>query len=80
MVTKKRASAQASAPRDITLRDLFLPVGMILLVSVAAVYLEGWHMLLRDLQAEVVIDDVAHWIENPDTPLPSGADGVLVAQ
>ncbi len=45
----------------------------------SAVYPEGWHMLLRDLQAEVVIDDVAHWIKNPDAPLPSGADGVPVA-
>ena len=44
-----------------------------------AIYPEGWHMLLRDLQAERVIDDVAHWITNPDAPLPSGADGVLVA-
>ena len=44
-----------------------------------AVYSEGWHMLLRDLQAETVIDDIAHWIEHPDAPLPSGADGGLVA-
>jgi acylglycerol lipase len=39
-----------------------------------AIYPNGWHMLLRDLQAEAVIDDIAHWIENPDTPLSSGTD------
>ena len=32
-----------------------------------------------ELQAELVIDDVAHWIENLDAPLPSGVDDVSVA-
>ncbi len=39
-----------------------------------ALYEDGWHMLLRDLKAEVVLDDIAHWIADPDLPLPSGAD------
>lgn len=39
-----------------------------------AVYAEGWHMLLRDLQAKVVIDDIAAWVRNPRAALPSGAD------
>jgi alpha-beta hydrolase superfamily lysophospholipase len=39
-----------------------------------ALYETGWHMLLRDLEAEIVLDDIAHWIEHPDRPLPSGAD------
>ena len=39
-----------------------------------AVYPQGWHMLLRDLDAATVIDDVAAWIADPDRPLPSGAD------
>lgn len=39
-----------------------------------AVYENGYHMLLRDLQAEVPIDDIAHWIMQPATPLPSGAE------
>lgn len=39
-----------------------------------AYYAKGYHMLLRDLQAEVVLDDIAAWIKNPDAPLPSGAD------
>ncbi|MGF1608955.1 MAG: alpha/beta hydrolase [Kiloniellales bacterium] len=37
-------------------------------------YAEGWHMLLRDLQAEVVLQDIAAWIETGAGPLPSGAD------
>ena len=37
-----------------------------------AIYPNGWHMLLRDLQAEVVWRDVLSWIENPAAPLPSG--------
>lgn len=39
-----------------------------------ALYEDGWHLLLRDLGAEVVLADVAAWIEHPDAPLPSGAD------
>ena len=39
-----------------------------------ALYEDGWHMLLRDLGAEVVLDDVAAWIVDPKAPLPSGAD------
>lgn len=40
----------------------------------AALYAGGWHMLLRDLQAQVVIDDIAAWIADRSAPLPSGAD------
>ena len=36
------------------------------------VYPKGWHMLFRDLQAEVVWRDVAHWVLDPDSELPSG--------
>ncbi|MBK1666380.1 alpha/beta hydrolase, partial [Rhodospirillum rubrum] len=39
-----------------------------------AVYPEGWHLLTRDLQAEVVLDDIAAWIANPAAPLPSRAE------
>jgi alpha-beta hydrolase superfamily lysophospholipase len=39
-----------------------------------AVYEEGYHMLLRDLSAENVRADVAAWIANPRSPLPSGAE------
>ena len=39
-----------------------------------ALYQDGWHMLMRDLGAETVLDDVAAWIVDPGAPLPSGAD------
>jgi len=39
-----------------------------------AIYPDGWHMLLRDLGAEVVLDDIAAWIGDADASLPSGAD------
>ncbi len=39
-----------------------------------AYYPAGFHMLLRDLEAPVVWKDVAAWIDNPEAPLPSGAD------
>lgn len=37
-------------------------------------YPKGFHMLLRDLTSEVVMDDVMAWVENPDGFLPSGYD------
>ncbi len=42
--------------------------------QVKAVYRNGYHMLLRDLEAKVVLGDIASWIEDPGAPLPSGAD------
>ena len=39
-----------------------------------ALYKDGYHMLLRDLKAEIPWRDIAGWIENPDQPLRSGAD------
>lgn len=44
-----------------------------------ALYQKGWHMLLRDLQAEVVIADIAAWTRNPSAPLPSGAENYAAA-
>jgi len=37
-------------------------------------YANGYHMLLRDLDAAVVLGDIAAWIADPKAPLPSGAD------
>lgn len=37
-------------------------------------YDDGWHMMLRDLQAEMVIMDVATYFKDQQQPLPSGAD------
>lgn len=39
-----------------------------------AVYENGYHMLLRDLQAEVVHRDITAWIQDPARPLPSDAE------
>lgn len=39
-----------------------------------ALYPNGYHMLLRDLNGHRVIDDLAAWIRDPSAPLPSGAD------
>jgi acylglycerol lipase len=39
-----------------------------------ALYESGFHMLLRDLQAETVWTDIAAWIADRDVALPSGAD------
>ena len=39
-----------------------------------AFYQNGYHMLLRDLQASILWDDIASWVSSYDTPLPSGAD------
>ena len=39
-----------------------------------AIYQQGYHMLLRDLQATSVWQDIAAWINSRGNPLPSGAD------
>ena len=43
-------------------------------MSRTALYKGGYHMLLRDLAAEIVWRDIAHWVQDPTAPLPSGAD------
>ena len=48
-----------------------------------AFYENGYHMLLRDLTANVLWQDLVHWIDDPKSPLPSGADrraGLLLAK
>jgi acylglycerol lipase len=47
-----------------------LPAGL----KRVAVYEKGWHLLYRDLQAEIVHRDVAAWVLQRSAPLPSGAD------
>jgi len=39
-----------------------------------AIYPKGYHLLLRDLEAKIVWQDVLAWLEDPKAPLPSGAD------
>jgi alpha-beta hydrolase superfamily lysophospholipase len=50
-------------PADTTLRTTWYP--------------DGWHLLNRDLDAEVVYRDVVAFLREPDGPLPSGAGPVL---
>ena len=42
-----------------------------------ALYPDGWHILNRDLQAEVMYRDVEAWLRDAAAPLPSGAGPVL---
>lgn len=39
-----------------------------------AYYPDGYHLLLRDLKGEVVLNDIAGWITDAAAPLPSGYD------
>lgn len=41
----------------------------------AAVYPTGYHMLTRDLNADVVLQDLAGWLLDSRVALPSGMDG-----
>ena len=42
-------------------------------------YPDGWHILNRDLQAEVMYRDVEAWLRDAAAPLPSGVGAVLPA-
>ena len=42
-----------------------------------AFYENGWHWLLRDLQREVVYQDILAFIEDPEASLPSAAPPLL---
>ncbi|MBB6254022.1 alpha/beta fold hydrolase [Nitrospirillum iridis] len=39
-----------------------------------AFYPTAWHMMLRDLNAEIVWRDILAWVTDPAAPLPSGMD------
>ncbi|MHA1565212.1 MAG: serine aminopeptidase domain-containing protein, partial [Alphaproteobacteria bacterium] len=41
-----------------------------------AIYEDGYHMLLRDLNGVLAWQDMVAWIRMPEAPLPSGADTV----
>jgi alpha-beta hydrolase superfamily lysophospholipase len=43
------------------------------------VYENGYHMLLRDLQAEVVYQDILSFVRDPEAPFPSAAPSLLPA-
>ncbi len=42
--------------------------------QIIAFYQNGYHMLLRDLQASILWQDINAWINSFSSPLPSGAD------
>lgn len=44
-----------------------------------AIYEKGFHMLLRDLAAKTVLADVATWVKDRETALPSGAEDIVTA-
>lgn len=67
-------------------KDEIVPLGPVAVAYEAmpankrlAVYPEGWHMLLRDLQAETVWRDIAAWVKDPTGALPSGAETKTLA-
>ncbi len=39
-------------------------------------YRDGYHMLLRDLQADNVMNDILSWRNSPTAPVPSVQNGV----
>ncbi len=47
---------------------------------VIALYPDGYHLLLRDLQREVVWRDILHFIEGHEGPLPSGFERDTLAE
>jgi alpha-beta hydrolase superfamily lysophospholipase len=42
-----------------------------------ALYENGYHMLMRDLQAETVWADILSWLQNPQAALPSGEELIV---
>ncbi|HBA73574.1 MAG TPA: alpha/beta hydrolase [Geobacter sp.] len=57
-------------PREPTL----LMLGKMSKATRKAFYAEGYHMLLRDLQAEKPLADIVAWVTDHDNPLPNGRD------
>jgi alpha-beta hydrolase superfamily lysophospholipase len=39
---------------------------------VTVFYPEGYHLLLRDRQRDIVLRDITAWLTAPDAPVPSG--------
>lgn len=61
-------------PREPTFRMLQDLPGRTTGAQRIALYENGFHMLMRDLEAETVWRDLASWILDADAPLPSRAD------
>lgn len=46
----------------------------------AACYSDGYHMLLRDLERELVWKDIEAWMADSEVPLPSGAQNLSACE
>lgn len=55
-------------------KPLFLMLEKMPKTARKAFYEQGYHMLLRDLQGEKPLADIAAWIDDHNKPLPYGAD------
>jgi alpha-beta hydrolase superfamily lysophospholipase len=53
---------------------MFLMLGKMPSTTRKAFYVQGYHMLLRDLHGEKPLIDIATWITDHNTPLPYGTD------
>lgn len=62
-------------PRKPTLDVIDRMIAASLTSSRFVLYENGYHMLLRDLQGKVVLEDVLAWLSAKDKPLPSIANG-----
>jgi acylglycerol lipase len=65
-------------------RDEIIPPEALCRLTVPAtwrmvLYPDGYHMLLRDLQAQVVLHDIVSWIADRQLALPSGHDGAAAS-
>lgn len=61
-------------PRQPTLLFLQELMGQSSFTKTVAFYPDGYHMLLRDLEAPLLWRDIKAWIDSRASPLPSGAD------
>jgi alpha-beta hydrolase superfamily lysophospholipase len=61
-------------PKQPTYRFLYQFLDEDTTSKTAAIYPEGYHLLLRDLQAITVLNDIVAWINKNPPELPSGAD------
>ncbi len=58
----------------IPLEPTLLMLGRMSKTTRRAFYADGYHMLLRDLQAEKPLADIVAWVTNHNKPLPYGAE------
>jgi len=62
-------------PRDATLQA----VRQLKPSDATRYYVDGWHLLMRDLKGDLVRGDMLAWLRDPVQPPPSGAPTILAA-